>query len=84
MNACGWRGREGGLVFEIEANRFLHHMVRFLVGTMLDTGSGRRQPGTVAALLGAPDNSAVSPPAPAHALFLDRVVYPPDLYLECA
>ena len=79
-----WRDREGGLVFEIEANRFLHHMVRFLVGTMLDVGSGRRDPASITALLGSSDNSEVSPPAPPHALFLDRVVYPPDLYLECA
>jgi tRNA pseudouridine38-40 synthase len=79
-----WREREGGLVFEIEANRFLHHMVRFLVGTMLDIASGRREPEIVTRLLAASDNSDVSPPAPPHALFLDRVVYPPDLYLECA
>ena len=37
----GETGR-GGLVFDIEANRFLHHMVRFLVGTMLDIAAGRR------------------------------------------
>src|SRR5438270_1964329 len=37
-----WRHREGGLMFEISADRFLHHMVRFLVGTMLDIGEGRR------------------------------------------
>jgi tRNA pseudouridine38-40 synthase len=70
-----------GLVFEIEANRFLHHMVRFLVGTMLDIASGRRIPGDLPALLTAPDNSGVSSPAPAHALFLDRVTYPRELYL---
>ncbi len=84
VHESAWRDREGGLVFEIEANRFLHHMVRFLVGTMLDVGSGRRDPGSIAALLDASDNSGVSPPAPPHALFLDRVEYPRDLYLECA
>jgi tRNA pseudouridine38-40 synthase len=77
-----WRDRPGGLVFEIEANRFLHHMVRFLVGTMLDVGSGRRPLGDVARLLGATDNSEVSPPAPARALFLDQVKYPRELYAE--
>ena len=75
-----WRSRRGGLVFEIEANRFLHHMVRFLVGTMIDAALGRRPASDVEALLGADDNSAVSPPAPPHALFLDRVCYPADLY----
>jgi len=77
-----WRTRAGVLVFEIEANRFLHHMVRFLVGTMIDVALARRPAGDVAALLGAPDNSDVSPPAPPHALFLDRVCYPADLYLS--
>ena len=79
-----WRDREGGLVFEIEANRFLHHMVRFLVGTMMETALGRRPSGDLAALLGARDNSDVSSPAPAHALFLERVRYPDDLYLVTA
>lgn len=75
-----WVDRPGGLVFEIEANRFLHHMVRFLVGTMLDVASGRRPPSDVPHLLGATDNSETSAPAPPHALFLDRVAYPRDLY----
>jgi len=76
-----WRERPGGLVFEIEANRFLHHMVRFLVGTMIETALGRRAEDDMERLLVAADNSEVSAPAPAHALFLDRVSYPPDLYL---
>ena len=76
-----WDERPGGLVFEIEANRFLHHMVRFLVGTMLDVASRRRPPGDMPALLRSADNSEVSPPAPAHALFLDAVRYPSELYV---
>ena len=79
-----WRDREGGLAFVVEANRFLHHMVRFLVGTMLDVASGRREPGLVRQLLDAADNREVSPPAPPHALFLERVDYPRHLYLESA
>jgi tRNA pseudouridine38-40 synthase len=76
-----WRDRAGGIVFEIEANRFLHHMVRFLIGTLLDVASGRRPSDSVEQLLHASSNDAVSPPAPPHALFLDRVTYPSDLYL---
>jgi tRNA pseudouridine38-40 synthase len=79
-----WKEREGGLVFEVQADRFLHHMVRFLVGTMLDIGEGKREPDLIADLLTQDDNSKVSPPAPPHALFLDRVEYPKDLYLETA
>jgi tRNA pseudouridine38-40 synthase len=79
-----WRDRSGGLAFEIEANRFLHHMVRFLVGTMLEIARGRRAADDMRTLLAASDNRAVSPPAPAHALFLDRVEYPASLYLPDA
>jgi tRNA pseudouridine38-40 synthase len=56
-------------------------MVRFLVGTMIEAALGRRPAADVARLLDAPDNADVSPPAPPHALFLDRVAYPSDLYL---
>jgi tRNA pseudouridine38-40 synthase len=82
VHEARWVDRPGGLVFEIEANRFLHHMVRFLVGTMLDVASGRRPLEDVARLLTATDNSEVSPPAPPHALFLERVTYPQALYLQ--
>jgi tRNA pseudouridine38-40 synthase len=81
---AAWRKREGGLVFDIQADRFLHHMVRFLVGTMLDVGEGKHDPRFMTELLAMDDNSQVSPPAPAHALFLERVEYPKDLYLETA
>jgi tRNA pseudouridine38-40 synthase len=79
-----WRERPGGLTFEIRANRFLHHMVRFIVGTMVEVAAGRRDAGAVGQLLEAPDNSDVSPPAPAHALCLEQVEYPSDLYLPGA
>jgi tRNA pseudouridine38-40 synthase len=76
-----WEDRPGGMVFEIEANRFLHHMVRFLVGTMLDVASGRRPLSDVGELLRATHNQDVSAPAPANALFLDAVQYPAELYV---
>ena len=81
IRAAQWSDREGGLVFRIEANRFLHHMVRFLVGTMVEIGRGKRDMSDLARLLTAPDNTDVSPPAPARALFLERVEYPAELYL---
>jgi len=80
VRVARWSEREGGFVFEIEANRFLHHMVRFLVGTMLDVASGRRPIEDVSTLLSASNNQNVSPPAPAKALFLDAVQYPAELY----
>ena len=71
-----------GLVFDIAANRFLHHMVRFLVGTMLDVASGQRPKDDFTALLAADSNDEVSPPAPPMGLCLEEVTYPADLYLH--
>jgi len=81
VSHAAWREREGGVVFEIQANRFLHHMVRFLVGTMLDIAEGRRDVAVIRELLAEDDNSNVSQPAPPHALFLERVDYPSQLYM---
>jgi tRNA pseudouridine38-40 synthase len=82
LTVARWRDRAdaAGVVFEVEANRFLHHMVRFLVGTLLDVASGRRPAGDVPRLLAAATNRDVSAPAPPHALYLDEVRYPAELY----
>lgn len=81
---ASWRAVEGGLVFDVEANRFLHHMVRFLTGTMIDIATGRRPAADMLALLTADSNDDVSPPAPPHALCLERVEYPAQLYAQAA
>jgi Pseudouridylate synthase len=57
-------------------------MVRFLVGTMMDAATAKRPLRDLAALLLAATNDEVSAPAPAHALFLDQVRYPAELYLS--
>jgi tRNA pseudouridine38-40 synthase len=69
-----------GVTFTIEADRFLHRMVRFCVGTMVDIALARRPPEDLSRLLTASDNQAASPPAPPHGLYLVTVRYPPDLY----
>ncbi|MDQ8158769.1 MAG: tRNA pseudouridine(38-40) synthase TruA [Gemmatimonadota bacterium] len=77
-----WVARDGGWVFEIAANRFLHHMVRFLIGTMVEVAQGRKPRGTLARLLAAPDNRETAAPAPAHGLSLREVTYPAALYVD--
>ena len=84
VHSAAWVQRTGGLAFSITANRFLHHMVRFLVGTMLDVASGRRDIGVITRLLESEDNHEVSPPAPPYGLYLERVEYPRELYLVTA
>ena len=76
------RADGAGMAFTVEADRFLHHMVRFIVGTMVDIALGRRPPADFPRLLAATDNLAASPPAPPQGLYLDAVHYPPDLYAE--
>jgi tRNA pseudouridine38-40 synthase len=74
-----WEPWEGvGLRFHVTANRFLHHMVRYLVGTLVDIGLGERPEGDIAALLEQRDGLETSPPAPPEGLFLSAVTYPPN------
>ena len=76
---CAWR--EGGdagdeLILRIEADAFLRHMVRVVVGTMLEVGRGVRDLDSYVALLDGAPRSAAGPTAPPHALTLVAVRYP--------
>ena len=70
-----WHETENELIFDICANRFLHHMVRTLVGTMVEISDARLQSADMKSILAARDRSAAGPTAPAHGLFLVRVEY---------
>ena len=78
------RTEGAGVTFTIEADRFLHRMVRFLVGAMVDVALDRRPLEDLSRLLVAPDNQAASPPAPPQGLYLLTVRYPADLYAEAS
>jgi tRNA pseudouridine38-40 synthase len=72
-----WADWEGlGLEFHVTANRFLHHMVRYLVGTLVDIGLGHRPEGEMQLLLANDEDQETSPPAPPEGLFLRAVTYP--------
>ena len=73
-----WDARDlvGGCIFTVEADRFLHRMVRFLVGTMVDIGRGRRPFSDLQRLLTTTTNQDTSPPAPPHGLYLIGARYP--------
>ena len=77
-----WQVRpEGrGVSFHVEADRFLHHMVRMLVGTMVDVGLDRRPLADIEALLERGDNAGTSPPAPPQGLYFVAATYPEALY----
>jgi tRNA pseudouridine38-40 synthase len=67
----------------ISADGFVHRMVRTVVGTLVECGTGRRDPASIAAILAARDRSAAGLTAPAHGLYLAGVRYEGyDSYLE--
>jgi len=63
------------LIYRVRGNGFLHHMVRNLVGTMLEIGRGQFPAGSMKAILAARSRSAAGPTAPACGLFLHSVEY---------
>jgi len=65
------------LVYRVRGNGFLHHMVRNLVGTMLDVGRGYTALDGISRILEARDRAAAGPTAPARGLFLHSVGYAP-------
>jgi tRNA pseudouridine38-40 synthase len=70
-----WRGHDELLEFWIEADMFLRHMNRVLVGTMLDVAAGRRTIEEFTSLLDGRPRAQAGPTAPAHGLALARVSY---------
>lgn len=73
VELAGAAGAE--LAFSFEGDGFLRHMVRNVVGTLLEVGAGRRPPGSLPELLAARDRTRAGPTAPARGLTLVRVDY---------
>ena len=75
VSSAGWTQNDRLLVFDIIANRFLHGMVRTLVGTMVNVGRGHTKIEDFASILEAKDRSVAGMSAPAKGLFLEEIIY---------
>lgn len=69
------------VIIEIEANAFLHHMVRNIVGVLLQIGSGQKEPTWMLQVLHSKDRRTAADTAPAAGLYLTQVNYPENYAL---
>jgi tRNA pseudouridine38-40 synthase len=70
--------REGDeVVIDVQANAFLHHMVRNIVGSLLEVGAGEQPGSWIAELLAGRDRTVAGPTAPSAGLVFLGPLYPP-------
>lgn len=70
-----WLRLDGLLVYRVCGSGFLHHMVRNLVGTMVDIGRGSLELEDLSRIISSRDRSQAGPTAPASGLYLVSVQY---------
>ncbi len=75
INSIKWISSESVVKFEINADRFLHGMVRALVGTFVDIGMAKLTIDDFMRILNAKDRTQASQAAQAKGLFLEQVIY---------
>ena len=81
MHARWEQTADGGLVFCIQADRFLRNMVRAIVGTLMDVGRGRLTVEQFCQTIEKKDRCSAGDSVPASGLFLEDVEYPAELFL---
>ena len=70
-----WTQEKEMYVFHIKANRFLHHMIRYIVGSMVGVCQNRMSEKDFLLLLNKPRKNVIIIKAPAQGLFLNKVNY---------
>jgi tRNA pseudouridine38-40 synthase len=75
IKKAGWLKIDDQLVFIIQADRFLHGMVRALVGTFVDIGRKKLEVTDIKDILKDKNRSSASQSAPARGLILEKVIY---------
>jgi tRNA pseudouridine38-40 synthase len=77
---AGWQKKGDCLVFTIRADRFLRNMVRSIVGTLIEAGSGKLSLAEFRAVIESKDRAKAGTSVPASALFLEDIEYPETLF----
>jgi tRNA pseudouridine38-40 synthase len=75
VTRSGWHEVSGRLTYEIAGDGFLRHMVRAVVGTLVEIGRGWRQPEEISGLLQGGTRAQAGATAPPHGLYLVAVDY---------
>lgn len=78
VTAVQWTKTSGGYQFTIQANRFLRNMVRAIVGTMVDLGTGKIEFSDFQKILDSQERSKAGQSVPPQGLFLVKVDYDND------
>lgn len=73
---ANWKQNEDKLVFTITADRFLRNMVRAIVGTMINIGSGKVSLNDFRKIIESKNRSKAGFSVPAHGLYLTKIEYP--------
>lgn len=79
-----WTEEDGLYVYRVCGSGFLHHMVRNLVGTFVEVGTGRRPPDSLPAVLAGRCRTAAGATAPPQGLSLTAVQYKSNVFREDA
>jgi tRNA pseudouridine38-40 synthase len=76
-----WEAKNDQLIFTIKADRFLRNMVRAIVGTMVQIGSGKMDLEEFNEIIKAEDRGKAGRSAPARGLFLTEIEYPENIFI---
>lgn len=82
VKKASWKEEGDMLIFTITANRFLRGMVRAVVGTLIDVGTGKSSMKEFQQILQSRDRKKAGANVPSMGLYLAKVKYPPEVFLK--
>lgn len=76
-----WKQDGNKLIFTITADRFLRNMVRAIVGTLLEIGSGKKEINALHKIIESKNRSNAGYSVPAKGLYLTHIIYPKEIFI---